>query len=118
MVLSDASTAQANINEVRSVVLNASAVINATQTLLDDARVSFDERLSIINQIAVERNGSNVRYQSALLTLSNLQSRLTAIRALAGRVGVLCVAFQAITCDTVSIVTRVGYILRFLVVYT
>ena len=85
-MLTNVQGVQTVINEVDSLVQNVSDVANDARSLVSDARRNFEDRVSIVDQIVVERNVSQNLHQNAQSMLSNLQTRLSSIRNAASRV--------------------------------
>lgn len=74
------------ITQLESVVLNTTTTAASARSLLSDANVALDERIALLDQIASEQRNTSDLNQTAFSELSDLRSRLEAVKQAAARV--------------------------------
>lgn len=86
MTLSNVARTMATVARVESVMLNTTVTTSSARSLLSDANAALGERSMLLDQIASEQKNVSGLYQVALSELSDLRSRLEAIKQAAARV--------------------------------
>lgn len=86
MILSNVTRTMATLAQLESVVLNTTATAASARSLLSDASAALDERMTLLDQIASEQKNTSGLHQTALSELSDLRSRLEAVKQAAARV--------------------------------
>ena len=86
MTLSNVPRTMATLAQLEGVVLNTTATAASAHLLLSDANAALDERMTLLDQIASEQMNTSDLHQTALSELSDLRSRLEAVKQAAARV--------------------------------
>ena len=87
MVLSNVARTMDTVAQLESVVLNTTVTAASARSLLSDANVALDERVALLDQITSEQRNTSDLSQIAFSELSDLRSRLEAVKQAAARVG-------------------------------
>ena len=87
MVLSNVARTMDTVAQLESVMLNTTVTAASARSLLSDANVALDERVALLDQITSEQRNTSDLSQIAFSELSDLRSRLEAVKQAAARVG-------------------------------